>query len=137
MPVIYVSGNFVGSVILENKDYPYSEWIDTSLKNEREERNKPTLTLWLEIENKDDPISPFTIPVSNLDVYEGGLKVSQSELTFTVNFDGKAKPSVHKDTKAAIDAGGVALATGVAINGAQHLFQTPLPVSLKIQSKKL
>ncbi len=137
MPAIYVGGKFTASVTLEDKDYPYKQWTDAKLAKQREEYKKPNITLWLQIENKDDPISPLAIPVTNLDVYEGSLKTSQNGLTFTIEFDGKAKPTVHKDTKTAVDAGQTAMATSIAINGTQHSFETPLKIELTVQSKKL
>lgn len=137
MPIVYVSGKFDGTITLVDKDYPYSQWIDKKLAKQREDYKKPNVTLWLEIENKQDPISPLVIPITNLDVYEGAIKFSQNEMSFTVVFDGKAKVNVHKDTKAAIDAGEKAKATGMAINGAQHGFDNPMEISLTVQSKKL
>jgi len=137
MPTVYIGGKFEGTITLPDKDYPYNQWTDKGLAKEREEYKKPNLSLWLEIENKNDPISPLAIPVTNLDVYEGSMKCAQSDMTFTFEFDGKAKANVHKDTKAAIDAGEKAKATGFTVNGAQQSFENPVEISLVIQSKKL
>jgi len=137
MPTVYVGGKFEGTITLTDKDYPYSQWTDKKLAKQREDYKKPNLSLWLEIENKEDAISPLAIPVTNLDVYEGSMKCSQSDMKFTFEFDGKAKVNVHKDTKAAIDAGEKAKATGFTVNGAQQGFENPVEISLVIQSKKL
>lgn len=137
MPTVYVGGKFEGTITLVDKDYPYTQWIDKKLAKQREDYKKPNLSLWLEIENKEDPISPLAIPITNLDVYEGSIKFSQNEMKFTIEFDGKAKVNVHKDAKAAIDAGEKAKATAIAINGAQQGFDNPMEISLTVQSKKL
>lgn len=137
MPTVYVGGKFEGTITLTDKDYPYSQWTDKKLAERREDYKKPNLSLWLEIENKEDPISPLAIPVTNLDVYEGSMKCSQSDMKFTFEFDGKAKVNVHKDTKAAIDAGEKAKATGFTVNGEKQGFENPVEISLVIQSKKL
>ena len=137
MPNIYVSGKFTCSIELSDKDYPYTDWVDKKLAKQREEYEKPNLSLWLEIENKDDSMSPLAIPITNQDVFEGSIKYSQNGMKFTLEFDGKAKVSVHKDTKKAIDDGEKPLATGIAINGAQHSFDQPMTQSLEISSKKI
>jgi len=137
MPTVYVGGKFEGAITLTDKNYPYSQWTDKKLAKQREDYKKPNLSLWLEIENKEDPISPLAIPVTNLDVYEGSMKCSQSDMKFTFEFDGKAKVNVHKDTKAAIDAGEKAKATAFTVNGAQQGFENPVEISLVIQSKKI
>ena len=137
MPTVYVGGKFEGTITLADTDYPYKQWIDKKLAKEREDYKKPKLSLWLEMENKEDPISPLVIPVTNLDVYEGAIKFSQNEMKFTIDFDGKAKVNVHKDVKTAIDAGEKGKATAIAINGAEQGFDTPIEINLTIQSKKL
>jgi hypothetical protein len=137
MPAVFVGGKFEGVITLSSKDYPYSEWVDKNLAREREEYEKPNLSLWLEIENKDDPVSALTIPVTNLDVYEGGMKCSQADMKFTFEFNGKAKVNVHKLTKAAIDSGQKVRVTGFSVNGAQQDFENPVEITLLIQSKKL
>lgn len=137
MPIVYVAGKFSSIVKLKDKDYPYSEWVDKDLAKQREEYEKPNLSLWLEIENKEDEVSPFAIPVTNLDVYEGSINCTQSGMSFTLEFDGKAKVNVHKDTKAAIDKGEKPKAIGMAVNGASQDFEEPLEVQLAVQSKKI
>lgn len=137
MSTVYVGGKLEITITLTDKDYPYDCWTDKKLAKQREEYKQPNLSLWLEIENKEDPISPLSIPVTNFDVYEGTMKCSQSDMKFTFEFDGKAKVNVHKDTKAAIDAGEKAKATGFIVNGAQQDFENPVEISLAIQSKKL
>lgn len=137
MPIIYVSGKFSATVLLQDKDYPYQDWIDKKLTKKRTENDKPISGIWLEIENAEDPVSPFTIPLTNLDVYEGGINSTQSEMNFTMIFEGKAKVNVHKLTKEALDKGGVALATAISINGAQQELAKAQKTDLQIQSKKL
>lgn len=137
MPSAYVGGKFQGTIKLVDKDYPYSDWIDKKLAKQREDYEKPNLSLWLEIENTEDPISPLAIPITNLDIYEGTIKFSQNGMAFTIEFDGKAKVNVHKDTKAAIDAGKKAKATAISINGTQQDFDNPIEINLIVQSKKL
>ena len=137
MPVVYVGGQFSVTVTLPDKKLPYKDWIDRKLAAEREKFKKPNLMLWLQIEDKEDPISPLAIPVSDLDLYEGVMKVTQDGMTFHFEFDGKAKVTVHKDTKAAVDAGEKAHATSISVNGRRHPLGEPMDIGLVIQSKKL
>jgi hypothetical protein len=137
MPSVYVSGKFKGTVELEDTEYPYSEWTDDELAKKRESFKKPNLILWLKIENEADPISPLMIDIQDLNVYEGVFKFSQVGMLFTVEFDGKAKPTVHKDTKVAVDAGKSAQVDSMSKNGASHSFSSIEESSFVIQSKKL
>lgn len=137
MPAVYLSGKFNCEITLVKDDYPYSDWIDDNLAQERQAYERPNLGLWLQIENTDDNISPFAIPVTELDIYEGAFNCSRNGLTFKFEFDGKAKVNVNKDTKAAVDRGEKPKATEVSINGASYSFDQPVEVSFIIQSKKL
>lgn len=121
MPTAYVSGSFEAVVTFSSsKEWSYKQWIDQKEAMARKEYGHSNLTVWFEISNPEDPISPFTVPVHAEDFYEGTLTFIQSGLKFIISFDGKAKATVHKLTLAKINEGvGMLNLTGLDINGAQ------------------
>lgn len=136
MPTIYVAGSFKTSIDLKDDDTTYEFWTDKKLAKERE-GVWPNLTLWLEIENAEEPISPFTIPVSVTEVYDGHMTCIQTGKSFQFEFNGKAKATVHKVTKAAVDEGKKPMASAIAVNGSQKEFEEKQAINLVVQSKKL
>lgn len=136
MPAVYIGGKFNIEVNLDSEEYPYDHWVDNELAEQRAEYDRPNLSIWFEIENKLDEISPLSIPVTNLDIYEGEFRFTNEELNFQITFNGKAKATVSKDVKAAIDAGKTSRITGLAINGAEYTVDIA-EHGLTVQSKKL
>lgn len=136
MPVVYVSGKLEVQVDLgKDDDFEFEQWTDADLKEQRKSYKKSTVGLQLESQNPEDEISPFALPISDLDMYQGALRVSQSGREFIFSFDGAAKVNAHKDTKAAVDGGAKFQLTGVSING-QQVGVTKKASELTIQSKK-
>jgi len=120
MPIVYVAGNLDVEVELgSDDDFAYEQWTDESLKKQRQEYKRPNISLWLEAPNPEDAISPYAIPVTELDMYEGVLSVSQKSRIFTLSFKGAAKVNAHKDVKSCVDSGGAFKLVGVSVNGQQ------------------
>ena len=136
MPVVYISGKLEVQVDLgKDDDFEFEQWADPDLKDQRQSYKKPTIGLWFEAQNQEDSISPFALSVTDLDMYQGALSVSQSARKFIFSFDGAAKVNAHKDTKTAVDRGAEFQLTGVSVNGQQ--VGVPQQASeLIIQSKK-
>ena len=138
MPAVYVSGKFKAKITLTNdQDFLIEEWNDKKLAAERRESKKPNLSLWIEIPNPEDEVSPFAVPLNDIDLYDGVFTYDQDGNNFSITFDGKAKATVHKSTKEAIDAGHKGLVSSISVNGAGYGFDEPLPCDLIIQSKKI
>lgn len=136
MPSIYISGKLEVEVDLpKDEKYLYKQWTDKKLALQRKEYDNPCISMWFQIENIDEPISPFTFTLSDLDIYEGILKFEQNERKFKFVFDGKAKSSVHKLTKDEIDKGRKPLLNSVVING-EGFSIDERETNLLIQSKK-
>jgi hypothetical protein len=136
MPYVYVSGKteFEVEVGKEN-EFIYKQWTSKKLSSQRKEYKKPCISFWYELENLIEPISPFVVVVTELDLYEGIFTTMQNGRKFKFEFDGKAKTSVHKLTKIEIDKGRKPKLTGVNING-DGISIEGLSDSLIIQSKK-
>lgn len=137
MPSIFVAANEEFHITLKDKDHPYKSWIDKKLAKQREEYKKPNIILWFEIENKIDPIAPFAIPVTDLDVYEGVMNYEQNELAFKLTFRGKAKANVNSETKKVIDSGQTAELASVSINGEGYAFENAIKTKAIFQSRKM
>jgi hypothetical protein len=138
MPFVYVSGSMRVDVQLpEDSNFPFEQWIDEKLAQSRMEYERPRIGFWMDIPNENDPISPYSIPLYELDAYEGELSVINNERLFTFKLDGKFKVKVHKDVKEQIDFGKKPLLTSVSINGHSHPLSESLSVDFKIQSKKI
>lgn len=136
MPVVYVLGDLEVEVELgKDDDFQYDQWTDADLRTQRQLFKKPTVGLWFEARNLEDSISPFAIPVTDIDMYQGTLKVSQSKRKFIFNFSGAAKVNAPKETKEAVDSGIKFKLTAVSVNGQQ--FEIDEKTSgFTIQSKK-
>jgi len=136
MPAIYISGKLDFEIDID-KDYNniYKSWTNNKLSAERKEYNHPLISLWFQLNNLEDPISPFTVIVSNLDMYEGSLTVEKSGRKFRFTFDGKAKTSAHKLTKDEIDKGRIPLLNSVIVNG-EDMSIDERETTLVIGSKK-
>lgn len=136
MPATYIAGKISASVKFDSDDdFTYQEWTDSEIASRREKNKKSNLGLWLEIENPADPVSPFSIPVNDADVYDGKFEATQQGLTFNFTFDAKAKCTVHKSTKEKIDLGAKPKLTGLIINGQQYAVE--LDIDVVTSSKKL
>jgi hypothetical protein len=140
MPIVYVAGQFRGVIDLSDHGYPYDDWIDPELRERREEYGHSYVSIWVEIDNPNDPISPFAFDIPDQGVYEGGMSLTQDKGVFTLEFSGKAKVSVTKETRARIDGGlqsGDAKVTSFSVNGASGCLEVPTPVMFIVQSKKI
>lgn len=138
MPAVYVSGKFTAKVSLtKDQDFLIEEWNNKKLAAERLESKRPNLSIWIEIPNPEDEVSPFAVPLNDIDRYDGVFKYDQDGNNFLITFDGKAKATVHKSTKEAIDAGHKGVVASISVNGAGYGFDQPLPCELTIQSKKI
>lgn len=118
MPVVCISGKSEIQVDLGKDDaFEFEQWTDADLKHRRHSYKKRTIGLLFEAQDQEDYISPFALPMTDLDMYQGALSVSQSGRKFIFSFDGAAKVNAHKDTKTAVDRGAELQLTGVSVNG--------------------
>jgi hypothetical protein len=136
MPTLYVTGKMAFEIEVP-KDYDniYKGWTSKKLAAERKKYNHPSVTLWLEMKNDEDPISPLVVVVGDDNIYEGELRVEQKGRTFKFIFDGKAKTFVHKMTKDELDKGRIPLLNSVSINGVGMSIDAR-EITLQLQSKK-
>ena len=136
MPIVYVETRFEKTVNLsKDDDFVFGEWTGKELEKGRLELKKPNKGLWFEIQNPDDPVETFPIPINENDIYEGGIEITRNDRTFTFGVNLRAKVNVHKSTKEKIDQGLLPDLTGLSINGQQ--FPVRDKIALKIQSKKI
>jgi len=118
MPAIYAATQFEATVNLTaDDDFVYGEWTDKKLAKERLEYKKPNKGIWLQIVNPDDAVEVFPFPITENDIYDGSIDISQNGRNFTFKVNLKAKVNVHKTTKEKIDQGLLPNLTGLSING--------------------
>jgi hypothetical protein len=136
MPAVYVETNFEATVNLtSDDDFVYGEWTDKKLAKERVEYKKPNKGVWFQIANPEDAVEVFPIPITENDVYEGGIEIAQDGRKFTFKVNLKAKVNVHKTTKEKIDLGITPKLTGLSINGQEYPVE--MSADIKVQSKKI
>jgi len=136
MPAIYASTLFEATVNLTaDDDFVFSQWTDTKLAKERLECKKSNKGICFQIVNPDDAVEVFPIPITESDIYDGGIIISQEGWKFTFKVNLKAKVNIHKTTKEKIDLGLFPRLTGLSINGQE--YPVDLKVEVKLQSKKI
>jgi hypothetical protein len=137
MPAVYVSGIYEVDINVPQGDEIFDQWTDATLAEQRKEYGHGNVGFWLEIENSEDPLCPFAIPIYEIDSYEGGLTVTRKDRIFTFKLSGKFKVNVSKLTKAKIEAGMKPKLVSVSVNGRSWGLESQPYVSFILQSKKL
>ena len=136
MPAIYAATQFDATVNLTaDDDFVYGEWTDKKLAKERLEYKKPNKGIWLQIVNPEDAVEVFPIPITENDIYDGSIDISQNGRSFTFKVNLKAKVNVHKTTKEKIDQGLLPNLTGLSINGQE--YPVDIKVDVTLHSKKI